>query len=30
MNEYIRKVEMVDGKPQNVVMATIPNMKDPG
>jgi branched-chain amino acid transport system substrate-binding protein len=30
MNEYIRKVELVDGKPANVVLATVPNLRDPG
>jgi branched-chain amino acid transport system substrate-binding protein len=30
MNEYIRRVDLVDGKPQNVVLETIPNMRDPG
>lgn len=30
MNEYIRKVAMVDGRPANVVVETIPNTRDPG
>jgi branched-chain amino acid transport system substrate-binding protein len=30
MNLYIRKVELVDGKPGNVVLATIPHLRDPG
>jgi branched-chain amino acid transport system substrate-binding protein len=30
MNEYIRKVALVDGKPANVVLETIPHMRDPG
>jgi branched-chain amino acid transport system substrate-binding protein len=28
-NVYIRKVEMVNGQPENVEIATIPNVKDP-
>ncbi len=29
-DEYLRKVEMVDGHLQNVEFATVPNVKDPG
>jgi len=29
-NVYIRKTELIDGKPYNVEFETVPNVKDPG